>query len=162
MEFLNNKDKVGSSFILLFSLVYLVAIFDIQVNQSLSYDVVSARTLPFCLAVIAIVVCLLQMFFAAKESAEESLSSAVQGFQWQPCLRLTGAMFVYGFSFEFLGFFIATFLFLLVGFAILKERRLPLAASVAGGVAFFMWFILTQVFGIYLDSGDVYRMIFGS
>jgi len=162
MNFLNSKNKVGSSFILLFSLIYLAAIFEIPVNESLSYDVVSARTLPYCLALVAILVCLLQIFVSAEDDAEENLYAAIQGFQWQPCLQLTAAMFLYGMSFEFLGFLLATFLFLLVGFAILKEKRYLLSLSVAGGVALFMWLVLTQLFSIYLDSGEVYRMIFGS
>jgi len=166
MNFLNSKNKVGSSFILLFSLIYLAAIFKIPVNESLSYDVVSARTLPYCLALVAILVCLLQIFVSAEDDAEddaeESLYAAIQGFQWQPCLQLTAAMFLYGMSFEFLGFLLATFLFLLVGFAILKEKRYLLSLSVAGGVALFMWLVLTQLFSIHLDSGEVYRMIFGS
>jgi len=166
MNFLNSKNKVGSSFILLFSLIYLAAIFEIPVNESLSYDVVSARTLPYCLALVAILVCLLQIFVSAEDDAEddaeESLYAAIQGFQWQPCLQLTAAMFLYGMSFEFLGFLLATFLFLLVGFAILKEKRYLLSLSVAGGVALFMWLVLTQLFSIHLDSGEVYRMIFGS
>jgi len=162
MNFLNSKTKVGSSFILLFSLIYLAAIFEIPVNESLSYDVVSARTLPYCLALVAILVCLLQIFVSAEDDAEESLQAAIQGFQWRPCLLLTAAMFLYGMSFEFLGFLLATFLFLLVGFAILKEKRYLLSLSVAGGVALFMWLVLTQLFSIHLDSGEVYRMFFGS
>jgi len=162
MSFLNSKNKVGSSFILLFSLIYLAAIFEIPVNESLSYDVVSARTLPYCLALVAILVCLLQIFVSAEDDAEESLQAAIQGFQWRPCLLLTAAMFLYGMSFEFLGFLLATFLFLLVGFAILKEKRYLLSLSVAGGVALFMWLVLTQLFSIHLDSGEVYRMFFGS
>ncbi len=162
MNFLNSKNKVGSSFILLFSLIYLAAIFEIPVNESLSYDVVSARTLPYCLALVAILVCLLQIFVSAEDDSEESLHTAIQGFQWRPCLQLTAAMFLYGMSFEFLGFLLATFLFLLVGFAILKEKRYLLSLAVAAGVALFMWLVLTQLFSIHLDSGEVYRMFFGS
>ena len=110
----------------------------------------------------AILVSLLELFVSAEDNSEESLYTAIQGFQWRPCLQLTAAMFLYGMSFEFLGFLLATFLFLLVGFAILKEKRYLLSLAVAAGVALFMWLVLTQLFSIHLDSGEVYRMFFGS
>lgn len=162
MNFLTNKDKVGSCFILLFSLVYLTAIFEIPVSQSLSYDVVNARTLPFCLALLSIVICVITLFSSTSESEEESLLDAVEGFYWKPCLMLVGLMFVYGLLFDYLGFIMATSVFLYCGFYILKEKRRIFALAVALGVTMFMWIILTQVFGIYLDSGELYRMIFGS
>jgi hypothetical protein len=49
-----------------------------------------------------------------------------------------------------------------VGFVILKEKRYLLSAAVSGGVAVFMWAILTQMFDIYLDSGDLYRYLAGA
>ena len=42
---------------------------------------------------------------------------------WPPALQLLLAMSVYGIVFEYLGFIVATLLFLLAGFAILGERR---------------------------------------
>jgi hypothetical protein len=33
---------------------------------------------------------------------------------------------------------------------------------VSGGVAVFMWVILTQMFDIFLDSGDLYRFLVGA
>jgi putative tricarboxylic transport membrane protein len=93
---------------------------------------------------------------------DETLTVAVAGFQWKPCLLLTGLMLLYGLTFNFFGFLVATFLFLFIGFAILKERRFLLSAAVSGGVAVFMWAVLTQMFDIFLDSGDLYRFLAGA
>ncbi len=160
MKFIDNKDKVGSGFILLFALIYLNAAFDIPVDQVLASEVFTARTLPIFLSLIAIVICLIQMFIPARGS-DEAKSVAIAGFQWKPCLMLTGSMLLYGLTFKFLGFAIGTFLFLFAGFAILKEKRYLLSAAVSGGVAVFMWVVLTQMFDIYLDSGDLYRLLAG-
>ena len=92
---------------------------------------------------------------------DESISDAVAGFQWMPCLLLTGSMLLYSLTFKFFGFLFGTFLFLFIGFAILKEKRYRLSAAISGGVAVFMWVILTQVFDIFLDSGDLYRLLAG-
>ena len=162
MNFLNNKDKLGSSFILLFALGYLNATFDIPIDRMIAVEIFSARTLPIFLSIITIVVCLVQIFIPARGAADEAISDAVAGFQWKPCLLLTGLMLLYGLTFTFFGFLIATFLFLFTGFAILKEKRFLLSTAVSGGVAVFMWVVLTQMFDIFLDSGDLYRFLVGA
>jgi putative tricarboxylic transport membrane protein len=159
MNFINNKDKVGSSFILLFSLVYLNASFDIPINQVLNVEALTARTLPIYLATMTIVVCLIQIFTPSVGTSEESIQDAISGFQWRPCLLLTGLMLLYSLAFKFVGFAIGTFLFLFIGFVILKEKRHLLSAAISGGVAVFMWLVLTQLFDIYLDTGDLYRFL---
>ena len=159
MNFINNKDKVGSSIILLFSLVYLNASFDIPINQVLNVEVLTARTLPIYLSTLAIIVCLIQIFIPSGESADETIQEATAGFQWKPCVLLTGLMLVYSLTFQFVGFAVGTFLFLFIGFAILKEKRYLLSATISAGVAVFMWVVLTQLFDIYLDTGDLYRLL---
>ncbi len=161
MNFLNNKDKLGSSIILLFALMYLTATFEIPIDQMIAADIFTARTLPIFLSMTTIAVCLVQIFMPVRGAADETLSDAIAGFQWQPCLLLTGSMLLYSLTFKFFGFLIGTFLFLFIGFAILKEKRYRLSAAISGGVAVFMWVILTQIFEIYLDSGDLYRLVVG-
>ncbi len=161
MNFINNKDKVGSGLILLFALVYLNASFDITINQVIGNEVMTAKTLPTYLALLTIFVCLIQIFFPTREAAGETISDAIAGFQWKPCLLLTGLMLLYSLTFKFFGFFLGTFLFLFTGFSILKEKRYLLSTTVALSVAGFMWIILTQVFDIYLDSGELFRLFGG-
>ena len=161
MNFINNKDKVGSSFILLAALIYLNAAFDIPINRVLGDEVFTARTLPVGLAILTIIMCLIQIFLPASGSEDETISDAVAGFHWRPCLLLTGLMLIYSLTFKFLGFSLATFLFLFVGFSILKERRYLISAAISAGVALFMWVVLTQLFDIYLDAGSLYRLLAG-
>ena len=161
MNFLNNKDKLGSSIILLFALMYLAATFEIPIDQMIAVDIFTARTLPIFLSITTIVVCLVQIFMPVRGAADETISEATAGFQWMPCLMLTGLMLLYSLTFQFFGFLIGTFLFLFIGFAILKEKRVRLSATVSAGVAGFMWFILTQLFDIYLDTGDLVRLVVG-
>ena len=159
MRFLDNKDKVGSSIILLFALVYLNAIFDVPVYRVFSGEIFTARTLPTFLAILTIGICLIQLFIPAKGTEDESISKAIVGFQWQPCLLLTTSMLLYGLTFKFFGFSLATFLFLFIGFSILKEKRYLVSATISGAVVLFMWVVLTQLFDIFLDSGDLYRAL---
>ena len=159
MRFLDNKDNVGSSLILLFALVYLNATFDVPVYRVFSGEVFTARTLPTFLAILTIAICLIQIFIPAKGADDESISKAIAGFQWKPCLLLTVSMLLYGLTFKYFGFSLATFLFLFAGFTILKEKRYLVSATISGGVVLFMWVVLTQLFDIFLDSGDLYRAL---
>jgi putative tricarboxylic transport membrane protein len=159
MKFFNNKEKVGSAFVLLFALIYLNATFDIPVHKMIFIEIFNARTLPMFLAIATIIICLVLIFMPGGGLSDETMTDAVAGFQWKPCLLLTVLMLLYGLTFNFFGFLLATFLFLFIGFSILEEKRYRKSATVAGGVALFMWAVLTQMFDIYLDSGDLYRLV---
>jgi putative tricarboxylic transport membrane protein len=159
MKFFNNKEKVGSAFVLLFALIYLNATFDIPVHKMIFIEIFNARTLPMFLAIATIIICLVLIFMPGGGLSDETMTDTVAGFQWKPCLLLTVLMLLYGLTFNFFGFLLATFLFLFIGFSILKEKRYRKSATVAGAVALFMWAVLTQMFDIYLDSGDLYRLV---
>ena len=159
MKFFNNKEKVGSAFVLLFALIYLNATFDIPVHKMIFIEIFNARTLPMFLATATIIICLILIFMPGGGLSDETMTDAVAGFQWKPCFLLTVLMLLYGLTFNFFGFLLATFLFLFTGFSILEEKRYRKSATVAGAVALFMWAVLTQMFDIYLDSGDLYRLV---
>lgn len=158
---LNSKDKVGSSLFLLFSLCYLNLVFDIPVISVFGDEVFTARTMPMYLALAAIVLCLVHLFLPAQKSPDDTISEAVVGFEWRLCFLSILLMLAYGLTFEFFGFVLGTFLFLMLGFFIMRERRLVLPISIAAGIVIFMWAILTQLFDIYLDSGDLFRLVAG-
>ena len=159
MKFFNNKEKVGSAFVLLFAMIYLNATFDIPVHKMIFIEIFNARTLPMFLATATIIICLILIFMPGGGLSDETMTDAVAGFQWKPCFLLTALMLLYGLTFNFFGFLLATFLFLFTGFSILEEKRYRKSATVAVAVALFMWAVLTQMFDIYLDSGDLYRLV---
>jgi putative tricarboxylic transport membrane protein len=72
-------------------------------------------------------------------------------------LALILLMAVYVTTFNYLGFVLASALFLQIAFMLLGERRLLLSVCVSLGLILLLWFILTQIFGLYLDSGTLYR-----
>ena len=74
---------------------------------------------------------------------------------------LTLLLVAYAQLFEILGFILSSFAFLMAGFLILGERRIVFGASVAGGLVLFLWLLLAKVFGLYLDSGNLFRAISG-
>jgi putative tricarboxylic transport membrane protein len=155
----DNRDRLGNLLILTFSLVYLRYIFDIPVDTSIQDQVFTARSLPFGLAVLAILCSLFQL--VSPSTDQPKVSSLVANLQWKSMFLLTILMLTYSLVFSFLGFAIATFLFLVIGFVILGERRLWLGALVAGGLVLFLWLVLTQLLDLYLDNGTLLSLLFG-
>ncbi|MDG1773582.1 MAG: tripartite tricarboxylate transporter TctB family protein [Oceanicoccus sp.] len=156
---IDNKDKVGAALLLVFALFYFRYSFDIPADPTAVGEFFTPRTLPTGLAILTIICSLVQLFMPANDSENLSIRDAVAGYQWKPMILLTSLMVVYSLSFSFLGFILATLLFLCIGFIILGEKRLMLCFSIAAGLVLFMWGMLTQLFGLYLDDGSLYRII---
>lgn len=163
---LDNKDKFGALLILAFALFYLRYIFDIQVDPAAGNEFFTPRTLPFGLAVLTILLSIVQLCMPVSATVgsddQASIRASVESFQWRPAILLILLMLVYSLLFKFLGFVIATFLFLASGFFILGERRALVVGMVAGGLVAFMWLLLTQLFNLYLDSGTLMAYLVGA
>lgn len=161
MQLLDNKDRIGCLLILAFSLAYLRYALVLPLDPTAGVESFTPRTMPTGLSVAAILLSLVQLLMPSRQQGDARLSTAVRGFDWKPTLLLITAMAVYVVLFDTLGFLLSGFLFLLSSFLILGERRLPVAAAVAASLVLFLWAVLTQLFGLYLDSGDLYRLIAG-
>ena len=161
MRVLDNKDRVGGLLLLAFSVAYLRYAWVLPVDPTAVDEAFSAKTLPIGLAVAAIFFSLVQLASSTRDSTGARISDAVQGFNWRPTLLLIALMAVYALSFDVLGFALSSLVFLQVGFLILGERRYLLSFAVAAGLVLFLWVMLTQVFGLYLDQGDLLRMLTG-
>ena len=162
MGILDNKDRVGGLLLLAFSVAYLRYAWVLPLDPTATDESFTARTLPIGLAVTAILFSLVQLSLSAHAKTDARISDAVRGFNWKPMLSLVAVMAVYSAVFDTLGFALSSFLFLQFGFLILGERRFLLSGAVAAGLVTFLWVMLTQVFGLYLDSGELYRMLFGA
>ncbi len=161
MYLLNNKDRFGSLLLLAFSFVYLRYALDLPIDPTAGDESFSARTLPVGLSVAAIAFALVELFLSTRRANDSRISEAVEGFRWGPTLLLVLLMGLYSFVFDTLGFILSSYLFLQFGFLILGERRVLLSVIVAVSLVMFLWLMLTQVFGIYLDPGDLYRFLAG-
>ena len=161
MRLLDNKDRVGCLLILAFAVVYLRYALVLPLDPTAGVESFTPRTLPVGLSVAAILFSLVQLAISARQGDNNRLGTAVRGFDWKPTLLLIAAMAIYAFVFDVLGFLLSSFLFLSGGFLILGERRFLLCMSIAAALVLFIWVALTQVFGLYLDAGDLYRLIVG-
>jgi len=141
----------------MFSLAYLRLA--LQLPTGGDDEVFTPRTLPLVLAIATIICSLIQIALPATKS--ESFGEDLKNYNWYSVSSLILLMTLYVLLFSFLGFALAGILFLMCGFYLLGERRLLTSLLVASGLVLGMWFALTQVFDIYLDSGELYRIVFG-
>jgi putative tricarboxylic transport membrane protein len=157
MQILDHKDRLGSLLILAFSIVYMRYALVLPVDPLAGEVSFTARTLPVGLAAAAIAFSFLQLILSVRTGDEVRVSRAVKGYRWRPTVLLILAMSAYATLFGVLGFLLSSFLFLSAGFFILGERRWLLTVSIAGILVGFLWVLLTQVFGLHLDAGDIFR-----
>mgnify|MGYP006427063329 CR=1 FL=1 len=156
------RDRLAALIFLAFSLAYGARTFEIPV-YGVGQGVMTARTLPFALAIAGVLVSL-ALFVAGgqkDDGAEHSVRRIFGRLHWATVGQLLLLMVFYGLTIRWLGFLLSTSLFLGIGYAILGERRwsILLGASVPVVVAF--WALLTQVLGVYLDPGALWIDIWG-
>lgn len=157
-----SRDRVAALIFLAFSIAYGARTFQIPL-YGVGMDVMTARTLPFALAVAGILVslALLAVGGAKDDDEEHRVGALFGGLHWRTVLLLLVLMVIYGLTIRWVGFIVSTCLFLAAGYAILGERRwsMILGASVPVVVAF--WALLTQVLGVYLDPGSLWTTLLG-
>jgi len=157
MYFFDHKDRLGAFILLVFSLIYLRSSMDIPLDPFDLEVGFTSRSLPIFLSVSAIFISILLVFFSVFDSEAKPVSDELSHIGWRPMLALILLMAVYVTTFNYLGFVLASALFLQIAFMLLGERRLLLSVCVSLGLILLLWFILTQIFGLYLDSGMLYR-----
>ena len=153
------RDRVSAIMLFVFSAGYGWASLYIDMFTGAEADPFTPQTLPRALAVMGVLLAL-GIFFAPRAgSGGKSLASAFAGLDWGKALRLLVLMGLFAEGIEWLGFMLASALFLAAGFWVLGLRRVRtlLLGSVPLAVGF--WFVLTQVLGIYLAPGEVWYLL---
>ncbi len=159
MAWFDNRNRIGALLLLAFALAYLRQAFSIPLDPTAS-EAFTPRTLPMGLASAMIVLALVLLLLP--RAGSDGLVASLRGFRWAPACGLVVLMLLYSLSFAYLGFAIASFLFLMLGFRVLGETRLVVGAAIAGGLVVFLWTLLTQAFGLYIDNGALLRWLSGS
>ncbi|MEJ2766260.1 tripartite tricarboxylate transporter TctB family protein [Photobacterium sp. MCCC 1A19761] len=152
------KDHIGGLVFLCFSVAYGYYANQIVLFPGDEYEPFHARTLPTALAGLGILFSVCQLVTASRASHDRL---SLSGYDFILVGKLLLLMVVFALSLEWVGFLIATALFLCGGYWLLGERRpkILLLASVPFAVGF--WFVLTQLLDIYLAPGRVFSTIIG-
>ena len=160
-----NKDLIGSLIFLALSIAYGASAQLIPFYPGDEYEPFTARTLPFALSVLGAGLSFSLLISSLKKAREVSLDQPVLkfalGYDWSTVIKLLALMMFYALGLKWLGFIIATTVFLLGGYWVLGERRKKVlfGASLPFVVAF--WFMLTQLLDIYLAPGQLFSAFGG-
>lgn len=151
-----SHDRIGGLLFLALSLAYGYFAADIPLLPGDEFEPMTARSLPYALAALGAGLSLLLIIIGGKQSASGELSGS--RLEIKPTLQLMALMLAYGLTLDWLGFAIATVLFLILGFMVLDERRLKTLLLVPSTFVLALWFLLTQLLDIYLESGRIFTL----
>jgi len=147
-----SRDRVGGLIFLIFSLAYGYQTTIIPLFPGDEYEAFTARTLPWMLTGAGVFLSLLLIVMAQPNEK----SGAILGFDWRLLIIFVVLMIAYGFGLTWLGFVLATSLFLLAGFWVLGERRKSVLFGASFPFVTGFWLLLTQVLDIYLEPGYLF------
>lgn len=141
-----SKDRIGGVLLLAFCLAYARLIGDITLLPFQESNAFTAKTMPQALAALGVALSLWIIVFPAGSGR-----LALGGLALGRVALFLALMSAYGLAIRPMGFLISTSLFLMVGFALLGERR-PLTlilAAVPLVVAF--WVLMTQGLDVFIE-----------
>ena len=151
-----SRDRIGAIIFLIVMILYALVAVEIP---SLDFDEmgVTPSTLPLFYSFVGIPIAILLLLLPSKGNHNPNWFKEACALDWKRALSLLGTMLIYGLTIKSLGFLISTILFLMLSFLImgLRQPSKILLGAIPMSVVF--WALLTQVLGIYLDPGILFR-----
>lgn len=154
------REKVGALFILLFALGYGLLATRIPLTFLAQQETFTARTMPYALAVAGVLLSLAILVSPTVDPAgKKTLAAETAGMDWSTAILLVVLMFGYGLTMKWLGFILASILFLLFGFRILGERRIKRMLLTAIPLVLVLWAIMSLLLGVYIAPGSIFYQL---
>lgn len=145
-------ERLAALLLLAFSLGYFLLAFSIKVPPGPDDSPFSARSFPFGLGALGAI-----LSFVLLVRPPDGGEVGVAGFAWGRAFGLLALMGAFALGIDFLGFVVASSLFLAAGFRILGEKRLAILLPVALGTAVGFW-VMFELLDVKLDWGVFGRM----
>lgn len=154
------REKVGALLLLLFSVAYGLLATRIPLSFLAQQEFFTARTMPYSLAVAGTILSLLILILPTGDpDGKKSLREVTQGMDWRKAIFLVIAMVVYGLIMKWLGFLIASVMFLIAGFYILGERRIKSMLLAAIPLVIVLWYVMSKLLGVYIAPGEIFYQL---
>ncbi len=154
------REKVGALIMLLFSLAYGYLATHIPLTFLAQQEFFTPRTMPYALAVVGMLLSFLILVLPTSDpQGERTLAQETQGMAWWPAILLVMLMVLYGLVMKWLGFIIASILFLLAGFYILGERRIKRMLLAAIPLVVVLWALMSKLLGVYIAPGELFYLL---
>lgn len=154
------REKVGALVMLLFSISYGILATKIPLSFLAQQEFFTSRTMPYGLSIAGIILSLLILVMpTVDDSGKKTLKEETRGMDWRKAIFLVIAMVIYGLIMKWLGFIIASILFLMGGFYILGERRIKSMLIASIPLVVVLWFLMSSLLGVYIAPGEIFYML---
>ena len=141
-----SKDRIGGLLLLAFCIAYGLLSQEIRLLPFQANAAFHARTMPEVLTVLGIGLSLATIIFPGSRE-----KPSLAGYGWVTCGVFLGLMSLYGFTIRPLGFLLSTSLFLMIGFALLGERKPLTLVLVAVPLVVVFWVLMTQGLDVFIE-----------
>ena len=151
------REKVGALILLLFSVAYGILATKIPLSFLAQQEFFTARTMPYALSVVGSLLSFLILVLPTGDpDGKKTLHEVTAGMDWRRAIFLVALMVVYGLTMKWLGFIVASILFLNAGFYVLGERRVKRMILASVPLVLALWFIMAALLGVYIAPGEVF------
>jgi putative tricarboxylic transport membrane protein len=158
-----NREKMGALLILALSIAYGSFAFKIPLIFLSQGETLNARTMPYALSIAGIVLSLLIIILPSFDKENViSVKATLSGLDWRRSGWLLGLMIFYSLSMPWIGFVVASIVFMGGGAMILGERNYKKILLASIPLVIVLWFILTKILGMYIAPGELFYILGGT
>ena len=140
------KDRIGALLLLAFCVFYWLKIGDIRLLPFQANQAFTPRTMPTVLSSLGIILSLAILVVPGKRE-----EFSVRDLNWPLALAFLVLMSVYGLLVRPGGFLLSTIAFLMIGFALLGERRIHISLLVAVPLVVLFWALMNYGLSVFIE-----------
>lgn len=152
------KDHIGGLVFLALSVAYGFYATQIPLLPGDEFEAFHAQSLPKALAYLGGILSI-GLIVTAERDAKNKLTLA--GYDFLLVAKLLVLVVIFGLALEWVGFLIATVIFLVAGYWLLGVRSPKTLVLASVPFAVVIWFVLAQLLDIYLAPGKLLAPLFG-
>ena len=159
-KIIQNPEKVGALFYLAIFISYGLYAFKIPLTLLAQQETFNARTMPFALSILGTLLAVMIIVLPpSEEGKQESVQMIFKGLDWRRTGWLMVIMVAYAFAMIWLGFVIASILYLAGGFYILGERRIKILLAASIPLVIGIWLLMSKILGMYIAPGEIFYLM---
>ncbi|KEI70272.1 tripartite tricarboxylate transporter TctB family protein [Endozoicomonas elysicola] len=156
-----SKDQIGSLVFLCLSLSYGYYAGQIPLLPGDEFEPFHAQTLPYALAGLGALFSFLLLASSSMAGSRSEAKSSNASLDFSLVAKLLALIVLFAIALQWIGFLLATTMFLIGGYWLLGERRPKVLILASLPFAAGIWGVLTQLLNIYLAPGQLLIMVTG-
>lgn len=154
------REKLGALIMMMVSIAYGIGAFSIPLTFLAEQEMFNSRTMPIALAVVGAIISLLILILPTVDpDGKPTLREVTHGMDWKKSNMLLVSMIIYGLVMKWIGFILASIIFLIIGFRILGETRKKILLIASIPLVCVLWVIMSLLLGVYIAPGEIFYIL---